>query len=135
VAAPAAGVVTRSEEAIVVLDLDQDGDERTGWSLLFYHIAAEGRIESGRPVELGDRLGRPSCEGGTSTGTHFHLARRYNGEWIPADGPVPFELDGWVARRGAGLYQGTLVKGSNVVAACTCSTRANRIIYQPPGGG
>ena len=135
VAAPAAGIVTRSEEATVVLDLDQDGDERTGWSLFFFHIASEGRIEAGIAVNPGDLLGRPSCEGGTSTGTHFHLARRYNGEWIPADGAVPFELDGWVARQGKALYEGTLIKGSNVVAACTCSTRANRILYQLPGEG
>lgn len=135
VAAPAPGIVTRSEEAIVVLDLDPDGDERTGWSLFFFHIASEGRIEAGAAVSTGDLLGRPSCEGGTATGTHFHLARRYNGEWIPADGVVPFVLDGWVAKQGNGLYEGSLVKGSNIVAACTCSSRANRILYQLPGEG
>jgi len=135
VAAPAAGIVSRSEEAIVVLDLDQDGDERTGWSLFFFHIASEGRIQTGTAVNAGALLGRPSCEGGTSTGTHFHLARRYNGEWMPADGVVPFELDGWIAKQGDTLYEGTLNKGSNVVAACTCSTRANRILYQLPGEG
>jgi len=135
VAAPTAGVVTRSEEAIVVLDLDRDADERTGWSLFFFHIASEGRIQAGAEVKPGDLLGRPSCEGGTATGTHFHLARRYNGEWMPADGAVPFVLDGWVAKQGNALYEGTLLKGSNVVAACTCSTRANRILYELPGGG
>jgi len=135
VAAPAAGIVTRSEEATVVLDLDQDGDERTGWSLFFFHIASEGRIEAGTAVNPGGLLGRPSCEGGMATGTHFHLARRYNGEWMPADGAVPFVLDGWVAKQGNALYEGTLLKGSNVVAACTCSTRANRILYELPGGG
>ncbi len=135
VAAPAAGVVTRSEEAIVVLDLGQDGDERTGWSLFFFHIASEGRIQAGAELEAGDPIGRPSCEGGTATGTHFHLARRYNGEWLSADGAVPFVLDGWVAKQGEALYEGTLNKGSNVVSACTCSTRANRILYELPGGG
>jgi hypothetical protein len=127
--------VTRSEEATVVLDLDQDADERTGWSLFFFHIASEGRIQAGAEVKPGDLLGRPSCEGGMATGTHFHLARRYNGEWMPADGAVPFVLDGWVAKQGNALYEGTLLKGSNVVAACTCSTRANRILYELPGGG
>jgi len=34
-------------------------------------------------VQTGDRLGHPSCQGGVSNGTHLHLARRYNGEWIP----------------------------------------------------
>lgn len=134
VTAPAAGIVTRSEEATVVLDLDEDSDERTGWSLFFFHIAEEGRIQAGVEVEVGDLLGHPSCEGGTATGTHFHLARRYNGEWLPADGALPFVMDGWVAKQGAALYEGTLVKGSKVVAACTCSTRENRILYELPGG-
>lgn len=132
VAAPAAGVVTRSGEAIVVLDLDGDGDERTGWSLFFFHMEGRDRIPAGTQVQIGDQLGHPSCEGGQATGTHFHLARRYNGEWLPADGPIPFVLDGWVAAAGAEAYDGTLTKGSTVVAACTCSTRENRIIYELP---
>jgi len=24
--------------------------------------------------------------GGTATGTHIHIARKYNGEWLPAEG-------------------------------------------------
>lgn len=132
VAAPASGVVTRSEEAIVVLNLDGDGDERTGWSLFFYHMESRDRVPAGTLVAAGDRLGHPSCEGGRATGTHFHLARRYNGEWLPADGPIPFALDGWVAAAGSSAYQGSLTKGSKVVTACTCSTRANRILYELP---
>lgn len=132
VAAPAPGVITRSESALVVLDLDGDGDERTGWILFFYHMADRDRIAAGVEVQIGDPLGHPSCEGGRSTGTHFHVARRYNGEWIPAAGVIPFELDGWVASAGAEIYQGTLTKGSKVVEACTCTTLNNRILYEPP---
>lgn len=132
VAAPAGGVVTTSGEAIVVLDLDGDGDQRTGWSLFFYHLESRDRIAQGTEVELGDRLGHPSCEGGRATGTHFHLARRYNGEWLPADGPIPFVLDSWVTAAGSEAYQGSLTKGSKVVTACTCSTSSNRIIYELP---
>jgi len=130
--APAAGVIARSGEAAVVLDLDRDGDERTGWNLFFFHIAEEGRIAAGQRVEQGAQLGHPSCEGGRSTGTHFHMARRYNGEWLPAAGAVPFTLDGWVAAEGAQPYEGTLTKGSSVVSACTCSTQLNRIFYRLP---
>lgn len=133
VAAPASGVISRSGEAIVVLDLDGDGDERTGWSLFFYHIESRDRVPAGAQVEVGDRLGHPSCEGGRATGTHFHLARRYNGEWLPADGPIPFTLDGWVAEAGPVAYEGSLTKGSKVVTACTCSARENRILYELPG--
>jgi hypothetical protein len=52
-------------------------------------------IAEGTLVEQGDALGHPSCEGGRSTGKHVHLARKYNGEWIAADGPIPFVLSGW----------------------------------------
>jgi phage tail protein X len=132
IAAPADGVIARSEQAIVVLDLDGDGDERTGWSLFFFHVATEGRIASGSEVRLGDPLGHPSCEGGQATGTHFHLARRYNGEWLPADGPIPFVMDGWVPKAGAAPYEGTLTRGSRVVRACTCSDALTRIVYEFP---
>ncbi len=130
--APAAGVVTTSDHARVVLDLDGDGDERTGWVLLFYHVATEGRIAAGRAVAQGDPLGHPSCEGGLATGTHVHLARRYNGEWIPAGGPLAFEMGGWTAAYGEAAYQGTMAKGSKVVPACPCSIAENRIEYTLP---
>lgn len=132
IAAPADGVIARSEEAIVVLDLDGDGDERTGWVVFFFHVATPHRLQQGTEVKRGDLLGHPSCEGGRSTGTHVHLARRYNGEWIPAYGPLAFNLDGWIADKGDELYEGTLVKGSKVVSACTCTTENNRIIYELP---
>ncbi|MEW6567476.1 MAG: hypothetical protein AB1449_04785 [Chloroflexota bacterium] len=132
VAAPAAGVVARSGEASLVLDLDGDGDERTGWVLFFFHLASFDLTPAGTVVQVGDRLGHPSCEGGQATGTHVHIARRFNGEWIPAAGPIPFVLDGWVAAYGQEPYQGTLTKGSRVVPACTCSSAQNRILYQPP---
>jgi hypothetical protein len=73
-------------------------------------------------VEQGDLLGHPSCEGGTATGTHVHFARKYNGEWILADGPIPFELSGWVAQGGAKPYQGALVKDGQTVLACPCAS-------------
>ena len=133
IAAPAEGLVIRSEEATIELDLDGDGYGGTGWVLFFFHVAKNEQIETGTWVRPGDLLGHPSCEGGRSTGTHFHLARKYNGEWLPADGPVAFNLDGWAAESGAVAYEGTLTKGSKVVPACTCSTFENRIIYELPG--
>ena len=133
IAAPAAGIVTRSDEAIVMLDLGDDGDERTGWALLFFHVGDEGRVAAGTALEQGGQIGHPSCEGGRSTGTHFHIARKYNGEWIPAYGPLAFILDGWVAAYGGRPYEGTLTKGSKIVSASTSSTAANRILYTLPG--
>jgi len=132
VAAPAAGAIARSGESAVVLDLDGDGDERTGWVVFFFHIAAFERIAVGTAVQPGDFIGHPSCEGGQATGTHVHVARRFNGEWIPAGGALPFLMDGWVAAYGGAPYEGTLTRGSRVVPACTCSSAANRILYEFP---
>jgi murein DD-endopeptidase MepM/ murein hydrolase activator NlpD len=132
IVAPASGVIARSGEAAVVLDLDGDGDERTGWVLFFFHMATNDRVAAGVSVQQGDNLGHPSCEGGESTGTHVHVVRRYNGEWIAAGGVIPFVLDGWLAAYGDAPYQGTLTKGSKVVTASEYSSSETRIIYEVP---
>lgn len=125
--AAAAGLVIRSGGGVVVIDLDGDGREQTGWVLLYLHIADQGRVPAGTFVEQGDLIGHPSCEGGIATGTHIHLVRKYNGEWVLADGPLPFELSGWVARAGSKPYQGALVKGDQVVLACPCASQETLI--------
>ena len=130
--APADGVVTTSDYAMVILDLDGDGDQRTGWVLFFYHVGLDDQAPQGAVVKQGEPLGHPSCEGGRATGTHIHVARRYNGEWIPAGGPIPFEMGGWTAAFGETPYAGTMTKGSKVVPACECSIAENRIEYTLP---
>ena len=125
--AVAAGVVVRSNDAAVVLDLDGDGDERTGWVVFYYHIETKDRVVAGTNVKVGDPIGHPSCEGGRTTGTHVHIARKYNGEWITADGIVPYDLGGWVAHKGAVEYDGTLTKGGHTITACTCADAGSQI--------
>jgi len=127
VTAVAPGLVIRSEPGIVVLDLDKDGDERTGWVVFYLHLATDGRAVVGMEVEAGQPLGHPSCEGGTSTGTHVHIARLYNGEWILAEGPLAFNLEGWVAHNGAAPYLGTLTRFGRTVTACVCSNQPSFI--------
>lgn len=122
VVASAPGLVLRSGGGLVVLDLDGDGREQTGWVLIYLHIASQGRVEAGEFVEQGDLIGRPSCEGGIATGTHVHIARKYNGEWILADGPLPFTMSGWQAKAGTKAYQGALVRADERVLACPCAT-------------
>ncbi len=117
VLAAAPGKVVRSGRGVVVVDLDGDGYEQTGWALLYLHIATNGRIANGTWLETGDLIGYPSCEGGLSTGTHVHIARKYNGEWIPADGPLPFNMDGWIAHAGDRPYEGTLTRDGETVIA------------------
>ena len=106
---------------MIFLDLDGDGDERTGWNILYLHVASKERAPTGQVVKAGDPVGFPSCEGGRTTGTHVHIARKYNGEWIIADGPIPFTLEGWVVHNGDQPYQGTLTKGGLVVIASESS--------------
>lgn len=127
VVAPAAGKVVRVGNGVVVLDLDMDGIEQTGWNILFLHISAEERVTLGAELKLGDRIGHPSCEGGVSTGTHVHIARKYNGEWILAEGPLGFNLEGWMALNGDEPYLGYLVRGEKVLEACTCGSSKTHI--------
>lgn len=118
--AVADGVIARSENGAVALDLDGDGDESTGWVIFYLHLAAEGRVAAGQRVTRGDNIGRPSCEGGFSTATHLHVGRKYNGEWIPTqcfacfdrDPVPPFTMSNWtvVGLRGQ-EYQGYIVNG------------------------
>jgi LysM repeat protein len=126
--ASAAGLVTRSDHGVVTIDLDGDGREQTGWVLMYMHIAKVGRIPAGTWVEVGDLIGHPSCEGGFSTGTHIHLARKYNGEWIVADGPLPFFISGWTVHAGEKPYDGTLTRGNRTVPASPLSPFESRII-------
>jgi hypothetical protein len=125
--AMADGVVVRSETGVVVLDLDGDGNENTGWEILILHIATAGRASVGRTLLQGDPIGYPSCEGGTSTGTHIHIARKYNGEWIPVNSVIQFNMGGWVAFLGDEPREGTLRRGNQVVTACDCSNTNSQI--------
>ncbi len=131
VIAPAAGVVAHSDDNTLFLDLDGDGYEGTGWVLFFLHLADQDRVSTGRLVEAGDPLGHPSCEGGASTGTHVHLARRYNGEWLPATGWLPFVLGGWTPERGDRPYQGRLTRIGAWVEAAVSSGESNRVFWAP----
>jgi LasA protease len=128
VLASASGMVTRSGNGVVALDLDGDGREQTGWVLIYLHISSDQRVPIGSWVDAGDKLGHPSCEGGIATGTHVHMARKYNGEWIPADGPIPFNLGGWIAHAGDAAYKGSLTRDGVTINACTCGSFATRII-------
>jgi LasA protease len=128
VTAPAGGVITRSENNLVALDLDGDRNEATGWVLIFFHIADQDHISAGQVVKTNDRIGHPSCEGGNASGSHVHIARKYNGEWLEAGGPLPFVLSGWRATTGPLNYQGELVKGNQQVFASPVGPRTSIIV-------
>jgi LasA protease len=132
--AVADGVIARSSPAVAVLDLDGDGDERTGWDVFYLHLDTDSNPPAGTRLKAGDHIGRPSCEGGHATGTHVHIARKYNGEWILADGALAFNLEGWIVRNGAEPYQGTLYRSGRTISACTCSDRASQLESMAPVG-
>jgi LasA protease len=127
VTAMADGLVVRSGDGVVVQDLDGDGLEQTGWTILYLHIETRNRVPEGTLLKAGDRIGHPSCEGGFSTGTHVHLARRYNGEWMPADGPLPFVMDGWISVGTGVEYNGYLVKDGQTTEAWNGRAPQNQI--------
>ena len=126
--AAAPGVIARAERNIVALDLDGDGSEATGWVLVHLHLAERDLVTPGSAVAQDEPLGHPSCEGGRATGKHVHMARKYNGEWLPADGPVPFVLSGWRAVAAAANYQGELVKEGQVVSSNPGGSRTSIIV-------
>jgi LasA protease len=119
------GLVVRSADGAVVIDTDMDGDERTGWNIVYLHVADQDRVLAGTVVQPGSRIGHPSCQGFflNSQATHLHIGRRYNGEWIPADcwacapgiPAVPFVMSGWTVKGyPEQLYQGYLEKDGQI---------------------
>jgi LasA protease len=137
VRAVASGVIARSADGAVVLDLDGDGDERTGWTILYLHVAEA--VSAGASVQTGDVLGYASCAGGFSTATHLHIGRRYNGEWLAADCSQciaemkydHFVMSGWQAEGIPGQeYQGFLRRGDlRQTAEQGRTTLSNRISW------
>jgi murein DD-endopeptidase MepM/ murein hydrolase activator NlpD len=127
VVAAADGKIVRTGIGEVIQDLDGDGVEQTGWVIFYMHIEARDRVQPGTFLKAGERIGHPSCEGGVSSGTHVHLARRYNGEWIPADQGIPFVLDGWVSHGEGGEYNGYLERNGQKIEAYSGRSDENGI--------
>jgi hypothetical protein len=93
------------------------------------HVAQAGRVAAGTRLQAGDAIGHPSCEGGPSTGTHTHLARRYNGVWIAADRAMPFILSGWKSGGSGAQYEGTLILDTTIIEASGYVTDENEIYW------
>lgn len=132
----APGKIISAENGRVIQDLDGDGFQGTGWVVLYMHVAAQDRVTVGTYLNTGDKVGHPSCEGGIATGTHLHIARMYNGQWIRADDPrLPFDLDGWTIEQTKSQYDGIAIKGNQRREACGCREEAMNGIQALPGLG
>jgi hypothetical protein len=121
------GIVTRSGFGAVVIDLDGDGNEGSGWAVTYMHLDNNQRIPEGTLVKSGDPLGHPGCEGGVTNGTHLHLARTYDGRWISADGSIPFDLSGWISSGIGYEYNGWLERDDEIKTADVYTTEENAI--------
>jgi LasA protease len=127
VTAVADGFIVRAVNGAVIEDLDGDGYEQTGWDVLYMHMAAQDRVQAGTYVYTGDHIGHPSCEGGVANAAHLHLARKYNGEWISADGSLPLVLGGWVSSGTGVEYDGYLKRGATALEAAEGISDLNQI--------
>jgi LasA protease len=127
-------VVIDARQGEIYLDLDKDGKIQTGWILFYLHVALDQDtpLQPGQTIQQGDVVGYASCEGGLSNASHVHLARRYNGEWMAAGGPVPMNLSGWVVQPNLVPYEGTITKGGQELEACECwDPEMNLIVNEP----
>ena len=127
VTAIADGPVIRTETGIVIQAIAGGDQEHTGWTILYLHIATRDKVALGTRLKAGDRVGHPSCEGGYSDGTHTHIARRYNGEWIATEGSLPLIFSGWQVHL-TSAYNGTLTKGGVIKTACACRDDSNVVV-------
>jgi hypothetical protein len=93
------------------------------------HVAADGRAQPGDFLFTGENVGHPSCEGGISNATHVHIARKYNGEWIAADGSLPFNLEGWISSGDGQEYDGYLKRGFQTIEAWDSASEINQISH------
>lgn len=117
ITAMASGVVVRVGDGVVIEDLDGDGNELTGWVIMYLHIETRDKVALGTVLNADDKIGHPSCEGGEAVGTHVHIARKFNGEWMLAGGPVPFNMNGYIAANSSAPYEGTLSNGTQTIIA------------------
>ncbi len=117
--AAAPGKVIRTEHGRVMVSLSNSDFQGSGWALLYMHIATAGRVSAGTTLNVGDRIGHPSCEGGDAEASHVHFARLYNGQWIGAEA-LPMVLSGWTIETRDQAYEGTMKRGAETREACNC---------------
>ncbi len=128
--AAAPGLVIRNSRGELLVDLDEDGDMRTGWVIQYLHLT--DRPPEGTHLALGDPVGRPACEGGQAESSHLHMARRYNGLWVAAGaGPAPMVLEnGWIGYAGSEAYSGGLIRpDGSKLPACDCRDKMSNGIW------
>lgn len=128
----APGKVLRAENGRVMVSLSNIDFQGSGWTLMYLHMATAGRVSAGTQVNIGDRIGHPSCEGGDAEASHVHFARLYNGQWIGAE-TMPMVLSGWTINALDQAYEGTMSRGTESRQACNCRDDAKNGIVADGG--
>ncbi|HSN93644.1 MAG TPA: LysM peptidoglycan-binding domain-containing protein [Anaerolineaceae bacterium] len=85
------GTITRLEPSQLVVSYEGT-QESQGWSVVYYGVKVKPGLKVGDKVEIGESLGHVDSSGWNAS---FWLARKFNGEWVGANGVVPFNLGGW----------------------------------------
>jgi hypothetical protein len=113
-----------------------DNFEGTGWVHVYAHVGPLERVEPGKLVEVGDRLGHPACEGAAIPLTRTAFTRRFNGEWLAVDDPQrPLVLGGWTALPAPTAGAGWLVaSGQPSREASLVKQAATNGVLPVPGG-
>jgi murein DD-endopeptidase MepM/ murein hydrolase activator NlpD len=130
--AAAPGKVVRVERGRVMINVSGNNFQGDGWTLMYLHVASAGRVAAGARVNAGDRIGHPSCEGGTSESSHIHFARLYNGQWISPE-TVPLILSDWRITSLEQEYDGMMSRGAETREACNCRDDLKNAIIADAG--
>ena len=117
VTSSASGVVTRSENGVLVIDLDGDGYEQTGWNLVYLHIAQKDRPPVGASVDVDQPLDTPPAKEDSPVVPMFTCPVNSTANGLGQVIRSPFVISGWQASPGVRPYQGVLQKDDKVVSA------------------
>ncbi len=124
-AAMADGIVARSEAGVVMEDLDGDGNERTGWNILYLHIASAGEARLGQRLKRATRLVSPPARAGRPQERTFTLPANTMVSGSPSIVPSPSTL-----KAGSPIPAGRSIKAASRAAARLLQPPSTRI---PPG--
>jgi hypothetical protein len=83
IVAVAPGVIARSQFGAVVLDLDGDGFEQTGWAILYMHVSSRERVAVGTWLEAGDGRAPRAKVGQQAVRMCILLANTTGSGWLP----------------------------------------------------
>ncbi len=85
------GTITRLDNLQLVVS--QFGmPETQGWSIVYLGVAVKPGLKVGDELQIGQSIGQVDAGDWNAS---FWLARKYNGEWVPAGGAIPFNLGDW----------------------------------------